>query len=105
MKAAEEATGAGACAKALEDVTPHRGPDARKKTLGVRPGELKPRPQSLLSRHKWAASGVRVPGLEQGFQSTLERDGDVATVLGGLEVMGLKGSPHVDHVFTSILLV
>lgn len=44
----------------------------------------------------WAASGIRVPGLEQGFQSTLERNGDVAAVLGGLEAMGLKGSPHVD---------
>lgn len=53
----------------------------------------------------WAASGIRVPGLERGFQSTLERNGDVAAVLGGLEAMGLKGSPHVDLVFTSILLV
>lgn len=105
MKASAGATGTGVCAKALEDVTPHRGPDAGKETLGMQPGGLKtPTSVSAVKAHvgcirdqgPWA--GTRLPkhaGKRRRCGCSFGRTGGD----------GLKGKPHVDYVFTTVLLV
>lgn len=79
------------------------------RTLGrkhgvVQPGE--PKVLTSVSAVKAQVGGFWVPGMERGFQSTLKKQMEMWLLfLGGLETMGGKGSHHVDHVFTSTLLV
>lgn len=119
MKGAEGATGTGACAKALEDVTPHRGPDAGKETLGIQRGGLKtPTSVSAVKAHvgcirdqgPWA--GMRLPkhaGKKWRCGCSLGRTGGdgfkgkppcgscLHQYPAGLTAHGLRGSPYSVH--------